>query len=809
MKRFVSMLLTLCLLCSMAVPGAFAQDVSIPTADSAEAPLGAEAQQPAEEAPLDVAPLDPAADAGGGEAPLQDVETDLQNAFLDEGEVNGEEEAPDEEPVAVEVLRGSGASAASAGLEEAPVTPEEGAEIQETVEFSGELDLMRRASQYNELTTDNFTSFGDQLSGFTVSVNGVSYSNAGYFMKKSYDALATDFAKGDDSRIFQQKGVACIALYQKDMSDSEMKALMLAIAKAAGFSFDWDTPELFYSNSSLGYSVVKRASDGAWVLTLMPKANREFADQGFRSTVKGILEQRIATLTAATKGMTDEQAVRYYHDWLCENNAYNNAAYQFVPPANPTEDEKYYRSMLPWSAASALMGNSGVYNEGPVCEGYARALQWLCKATGIQCILVVSADHMWNNLVVNNKWTGVDVTFDDGAGGSYNHDYFLKDSLNGSASHHIEKMDVGNGGTIEFAYPALGKVDQVAAFVTRLYEKLLGRSPDLSGKGTWVTELKSGRMGGADVASGFVTGVELKNRNLDDETYVGLLYETFMDRTADAGGMQSWLDWMSQGISRNLVFRGFVESGEYEKICASYGIDRGTLNLPNYADRNLNLTLFVIRLYTKALDRQAEEQGIEDWCRGLLTGQFQGASAAAAFIFGSEFTNKNYCNEHYLEHLYTTFMDRAPDAGGLAMWMGELEKGMTREEVFNGFALSPEFSRICSSAGIASGFAIDVPEKGKGTVQNGPCSICGKQDSVPQPDVPEQPVGPEQPNVPDQPNVPEQPSVPDQPSVVYLASGSSKVYHRSPNCSNMRAPVAVSLADAQAAGCRPCKVCFH
>ena len=73
-----------------------------------------------------------------------------------------------------------------------------------------------------------------------------------------------------------------------------------------------------------------------------------------------------------------------------------------------------------------------------------------------------------------------------------------------------------------------GKVDQVAAFVTRRYEKLLGRSPDLSGKGTWVTELKSGRMGGADVASGFVTSVELKNRNLDDETYVGLLYETFI-----------------------------------------------------------------------------------------------------------------------------------------------------------------------------------------------------------------------------------------------------------------------------------------
>ena len=42
MKRFVSMLLTLCLLCSMAVPGAFAQDVSIPTVDSAEAPLGEE-----------------------------------------------------------------------------------------------------------------------------------------------------------------------------------------------------------------------------------------------------------------------------------------------------------------------------------------------------------------------------------------------------------------------------------------------------------------------------------------------------------------------------------------------------------------------------------------------------------------------------------------------------------------------------------------------------------------------------------------------------------------------------------------------
>jgi hypothetical protein len=50
--------------------------------------------------------------------------------------------------------------------------------------------------------------------------------------------------------------------------------------------------------------------------------------------------------------------------------------------------------------------------------------------------------------------------------------------------------------------------------------------------------------------------------------------------------------------------------------------------------------------------------------------------------------------------LYNVFLDRAPDAEGLAFWVGQLETMATRPGVLNGFIHSAEFEAICSSYGI-------------------------------------------------------------------------------------------------------------
>lgn len=804
MRRFVSLLTALCLAATMLAPAAMADAASIPgQATVSAAPVELQDDgipaEPASAAPegdkpvgVDAASLAPApADSleevpQTGEAVAGTVDNTKDDVVLEDGELTEDDTAdPEEEAVSVEIIRGS--RDGSQALESAPLTGgAEGSVITGTVELTGLVDMAKMAAQYNEETTTTFTTFGDQLTQFNVSVDGTAYA-VGPHVKTAYDALAADFASGQSGHIFlQDTEVPSVALYlPSSMVDgvslnASGTALVRAMAILAGFAFDWDTPEMFWSNSAISYRAAIRTSDGACVISLLPLVKNEFESLSVRQSVQATVQAQVARLVANTDGMTERDALTYYHDWLCENNTYNNAA--FTSMGN-------YTSAFPWSAASALLGNSGSYNEGPVCEGYARALQWLCKETGIQCILVVSDDHMWNNVVIDDKWTGVDVTFDDNATG-YSHTYFLRDDLNGSANHHISYLNVGNGGYVAFAYPALGQVDQVSAFVTRLYTTLMDRNPDTDGKGMWVSQLKSGAMGGAEVAYGFVVSTELKNRNLTDDQYVEAMYETFMDRASDASGKASWLDWMAQGVSRNLVFKGFVESSEFNSICQRYGIERGTVTFPNYADQNLLVTLFVLRLYTKALDRTADLNGVEDWCEWLINGWATGASAAEGFFFGVEFTNKNFCNEHFLEHLYATFMDRTPSEREIAFWTDELESGMTREEVFNGFAMSTEFGAICGNAGIAQGQPITVPT-GSGTVQNGPCSVCGKEDGAQEPEAPADPETPGE-------------TLPD---TVWLANADSKIYHSDPTCSNMSTPVEVPLDEAQANGCRPCEKC--
>lgn len=64
------------------------------------------------------------------------------------------------------------------------------------------------------------------------------------------------------------------------------------------------------------------------------------------------------------------------------------------------------------------------------CEGYARLAKVFCDYYGIECVLVKSKTHMWNNVKVGGKWYTLDVTWNenkkDGKGTISTNDYFLK-----------------------------------------------------------------------------------------------------------------------------------------------------------------------------------------------------------------------------------------------------------------------------------------------------------------------------------------------------------------------------------------------
>ncbi|SCP96722.1 glycosyl hydrolase family 95 catalytic domain-containing protein [Anaerobium acetethylicum] len=242
--------------------------------------------------------------------------------------------------------------------------------------------------------------------------------------------------------------------------------------------------------------------------------------------------------------------------------------------------------------------------------------------------------------------------------------------------------------------------DPVEAFVIRLYEKVLGRTAAAEEISYYTTSLNAKEKTGADVGRGFVFSPEFTGRSLSNGEYVEMLYETFMGRASDEEGKAYWTNFLDNGVSRLYVFRGFVESAEYTEICESYGISRGSVALEAPMDQNPNLTMYVFRLYDKALGRAAETEGLNFYAGEIGSGRMAPLQAAQNFIFSSEFRDRKLSDSEYIKVLYRTFMGREFDQGGLDYHLNRMDKGTGREEILPGFAEAPEFEKIMAGFGL-------------------------------------------------------------------------------------------------------------
>ena len=108
-----------------------------------------------------------------------------------------------------------------------------------------------------------------------------------------------------------------------------------------------------------------------------------------------------------------------------------------------------------------------------VCEGYAKAFQYIMNEVGIDNVIVIGTgtnsmgkteNHAWNYLKLNEKWYAVDVTWDDpvliGDGiipEKSKYKYFLKGSKTMNENHFISGKFTDGGQT--FTYPTLSEQD--------------------------------------------------------------------------------------------------------------------------------------------------------------------------------------------------------------------------------------------------------------------------------------------------------------------------------------------------------------
>ena len=130
-------------------------------------------------------------------------------------------------------------------------------------------------------------------------------------------------------------------------------------------------------------------------------------------------------------------------------------------------------------------------------------------------------------------------------------------------------------GILRGDYVSVGDIER---FVTRFYTICLGRQADQKGHWGWVVNLRDQNMNGAQIAEAFFFSEEFVGKNVSDEAYVDLLYRTIMGREPDEAGKSGWVNELKKGyITRKDMLKAFIESNEFTRLCAGYGIERGSL----------------------------------------------------------------------------------------------------------------------------------------------------------------------------------------------------------------------------------------
>lgn len=236
----------------------------------------------------------------------------------------------------------------------------------------------------------------------------------------------------------------------------------------------------------------------------------------------------------------------------------------------------------------------------------------------------------------------------------------------------------------------------IEGFVYRLYNVALLRDAEEAGLADWMNRLQTGEENAAEVARGIFFSEEFLQKNYTDEQYVEFLYRTLFGRKSDIAGKENWLNCLENGVSREYVYHGFAESEEFTGLCDNFGVSRGKVALEQYRDINMEATGFIARLYTKILGRKFDEDGLENWCKAYITKEKTIEDIAAeGFLHSPELEQQNLNNKEFVTRMYETFLNREPDEDGLNDWVEKLERGIeTRNSLVYGFTNSPEFAKL-------------------------------------------------------------------------------------------------------------------
>lgn len=249
------------------------------------------------------------------------------------------------------------------------------------------------------------------------------YNNLNSGERKFWDALdhvCYQYLTSQDDAIGQQTREGIV--YMPNIYESPIYYSTLTLERAAEIflMFNYSNPQYYFMD---GVYVYIESSN-----IFVPTFYEEFRSGSARSKATQAMKNTITSWesTIASAGSTEQKA-KAAHDLIAKKVQYDDN--YLTNPDNPFHQSAY----------------SVFCDDHSVCAGYTKAFEMLMNGAGIDTIAVLSTDHAWNMIRINDSWYHMDCTWDDLDGyGGYEIIYrFFNRSeaiIKSDGTHEIESM---------------------------------------------------------------------------------------------------------------------------------------------------------------------------------------------------------------------------------------------------------------------------------------------------------------------------------------------------------------------------------
>lgn len=267
-----------------------------------------------------------------------------------------------------------------------------------------------------------------------VQADNISNVKTGYYYKGLSDVEKTLYRalysvyKLDITKVSNPFTEDCLLYSKKKFTEKDYYDMQTA--------FYLDHPEIFWARFFYSNAVWQKEDGTYATCVIVTPAYEETLYKADLLQVSTYFNKALKAIKIKSSDSVYTKLKKIY-DYVIKNYSYDNLGVTLN--ANTSDDTRSVGRML--------------YTKVGCCEGYAKLIKLFCDYYKIECVLVASDEHMWNQVKIGSSWYGLDATWDD-EGSSTSYEYFLKGKKAFSDKSHkiVGNLFVNEDGTYATEY---------------------------------------------------------------------------------------------------------------------------------------------------------------------------------------------------------------------------------------------------------------------------------------------------------------------------------------------------------------------